>query len=182
MNECTVDNCTKPIKRRGYCYGHYMKAWRYGTPTPEHPARYADLTRHRFGTLTIIARYEGMWLAHCDCGRYRIARVGDINRTLDATTCGIPGQHLAPAPSYGAAHERVKRLHGAPSTHDCIDCGNTAAHWSYNHSDPDELYAEGLSANPIAYSPDPQHYSARCVPCHKRYDLDRANATYADVA
>jgi len=178
MNTCTIDNCTKPIKRKGLCYGHYMKQWRYGTPEPKHPATHAHLTGRRFGTLLVIARTNGAWLCKCDCGKYRTARTGDLNRTGDASTCGIPGQHLAPTPTYAAAHERVKSLHGSPSTHDCVSCGQTAAHWSYNHDDPNELYAEGLSANPLAYSAHPEHYSPRCVPCHKRFDLDRINSTY----
>lgn len=179
MNACSMENCSKPIKRTGLCYGHYMKQWRYGTPTPNHPSRHSNLVRRRFGTLTVVARYDGKWICRCDCGKYRVARTGDLNRTKEANTCGIPGQHLDDSPGYGAAHERVKRVHGAPSTHDCVDCGGRAAHWSYNHTDPNELYAVGLSAQPIAYSPHPEHYSPRCVSCHKVYDLRQANATYA---
>lgn len=31
---CPVDGCSKDAYRKGFCYAHYMKDWRYGTPTP----------------------------------------------------------------------------------------------------------------------------------------------------
>lgn len=182
MNTCTIDGCDNPVKRSNLCYGHYMKQWRYGTPTPQHPARHANLLGQRFGTLTVTARERGGWITTCDCGGQRYVRTGDLNRSGDSSICGIPGRHLDPHPTYATAHQRVRDLHGAPSTHQCIDCGHTASHWSYNHDDPDELYVEGLSAHPLAYSNKPSSYSPRCVPCHKRFDLDYINSTYSRTA
>lgn len=182
MNTCSVDNCAKPVKRNTYCYGHYMKNWRYGTPTPEWPSKYDNLVLRRYGTLVVLARRGESWLCKCDCGKYRVTRTGDLNRTGAANTCGIAGQHLADAPSYAAAHARVKALYGPASSHECVGCGNPAKHWYYDHTDPNELHESGLSSNPIAYSAHPSHYSPRCVPCHKRYDLDRVDSMAHDLS
>lgn len=78
---------------------------------------------------------------------------------------------------YESAHQRVVRLHGPASIHLCVDCDQPAYHWSYNHDDPNQKYELGRSARPVAYSDKPEHYSPRCVPCHKRFDLDRINGT-----
>lgn len=43
MDNCQLVDCNKPVKRKGYCYSHYMKQWRYGTPYPEWPDRYDPL-------------------------------------------------------------------------------------------------------------------------------------------
>lgn len=179
MDTCAIEHCDKPVKRTGLCYGHYMKQWRYGTPTPQHRPAYTQLIGTRFGTLLVTARIDRQWLCQCECGRTVTRRTGDLNRTGESNTCNAPGQHLQEHVKYGAAHERVKRLHGAPTTHACVDCGSPASHWSYNHDDPNELQETGLSARPLAYSTDPSHYSPRCVPCHKRFDLGKINATYA---
>jgi len=71
-----------------------------------------------------------------------------------------------PVPTYEVTHRRVKAARGPASGYACADCGARARHWSYDHSDPDEL----LSDDGRAYSPDAAHYVPRCVRCHKRYD------------
>ena len=188
---CLLDECDRPVKRKGYCYAHYMKVWRYGTPYPSNGwmrgdkaaqikaqrERMVDIRGQRFGTLMVIERVGKHWRCACDCGRERLALAGDLNRHGDANTCGHRPTHgRADFANYSAAHQRCRRDRGRVQDHDCIDCGAPARHWSYNHDDPDELHAEGLSANPVAYSLDPMHYSPRCVPCHKRFDLNRHDA------
>lgn len=175
---CSLPACGKPLKRAGYCYGHYMKAWRYGTPEPEHASRIVDVQGQRFGTLTVAERRDHQWLCRCDCGRTRLVSAGDLNRYGDVATCGHrPTHHRSEDAGYSAAHDRVRRDRGPIGEHLCTNCGDQAKHWSYDHNDPDELLEYGLSANAVAYSLNPDHYSPRCVPCHKRYDLDRRNAT-----
>lgn len=174
---CTVDMCEKPVKRptTGYCYGHYMKNWRYGTPTPQFQ-HWVDIQGQRFGTLQVLERVDNKWLCQCDCGKQRTASAGDLNRTGQDSTCGDRTAHRRPDSGYSAAHERVRSDRGPIKAQCCIDCGSPAQHWSYNHDDPNELHAHGLSSRPIAYSLNPSHYSSRCVPCHKTFDLGRLDA------
>lgn len=63
-------------------------------------------------------------------------------------------------------HGRVVALRGLAQTHRCAHCGGPAAHWAYDHNDPDE---KPDSEGP--YSLDPAHYMAMCVGCHKRFDM-----------
>jgi hypothetical protein len=177
---CSLPDCENPIKRRGFCYSHYMKAWRYGTPTPAFAPAWIDIRGQRFGTVVVIERHEMSWLVRCDCGRERIAAAGELNRTGDATTCGHRATHYRlDDAGYSAAHQRVRQDRGHIRQHSCIECGGQARHWSYDHDDPDERLAHGLSARPVAYSLDPSHYSPRCVPCHKAFDLGRIDAMKA---
>jgi hypothetical protein len=56
-----------------------------------------------------------------------------------------------------------------------------ARHWSYNHDDPHELMGtSGYSTSPIPYSLSTAHYSPRCVPCHKTFDLNHIHAVSID--
>jgi hypothetical protein len=49
----------------------------------------------------------------------------------------------------------------------CVDCGEPASGWSYDHEDQNELTTP--AGHP--YSADPTHYAARCTKCHKKFDL-----------
>ena len=171
--ECALESCARPVKRAGLCYSHYMKQWRYGTPTPVHAPRWEDAAGQRFGTLVAVERRARRWLCRCDCGAERLASLGELRRAGDTNRCGIPGRHLAEVVGYGAAHDRVRRANGSASGHACVDCGGRAAQWSYDHEDPDEIQASGLSAGPISYSVKPEHYVPRCISCHKLFDLSR---------
>lgn len=170
---CDVADCGKPLKRAGLCYSHYMKNWRYGTPTPSHGPQWQKLDGERFGTLLVVRRVGAKWLCTCDCGESRLARSGDLNRTGDANTCGIPGRHLDPTPTYEVAHVRVSKSRGPARDHACVDCGRTAAHWSYGRRAGDrELVGCARAGGNLPYSADPMDYDPRCVPCHKRFDLE----------
>ncbi|HQW73901.1 MAG TPA: hypothetical protein PLG46_07390 [Ornithinibacter sp.] len=173
---CTLDDCDKPVKRKGLCYGHYMKQWRYGTATPAHPSKRTDLAGRRFGSLVAIEPTGSRWLCACDCGASSVVRVGDLNRGT-TSNCGDRAEHHRRDDiRYAAAHDRVRSDRGLVQQYPCIDCGTAAQHWSYNHDDPDELEQEGLSAQPVAYSIHPEHYSPRCITCHRRFDVRHANA------
>lgn len=177
---CTVDGCAKPIKRYGYCYGHYMKNWRYGTPTPQHATRWEDIRGQRFGTLTVTARDGSRWACECDCGQEATRSAGDLNRGGDSSTCGDRRAHHRTGDSYSVAHSRTRTDRGSAKLYQCVNCGNGAQHWSYNHDDPDERTGPDYTGKYIVpYSLDPNHYSPRCVPCHKRFDLGRDALTPA---
>lgn len=80
------------------------------------------------------------------------ARLGAASRTARLGTNRWGGDAVV----YRSAHNRVERERGKATEHACIDCGEQAAHWSF-----DEI---------TGFSPDPSRYSPRCVPCHHRHD------------
>ena len=175
---CTVAGCTRPIKRVGFCYGHYMKNWRYGTPEPEHSIRRADLVGKTFGSLVVQGydRATRKWSCTCACGATLLAGTTALTRRGQRSCQRCAGRaRRQPDAGYGSAHRRVRTERGPATDHRCVDCGKAAAHWSYDHADPDELIATD-GAHPIAYSLSSIHYEPRCVPCHKRFDLDRTDA------
>lgn len=75
---------------------------------------------------------------------------------------------------YRSAHERVEEERVPAYLHPCADCGGNAKEWSYDHTDPDELYATDAANMGAAYSLDPYRYSPRCKSCHIRFDRDWA--------
>lgn len=174
---CLVDDCQQVVKRLGLCYAHYMRQWRYGDPLHRPVPQHADLLGQRFGRLVTVAYERGCrasgqastWLCRCDCGATTSVRVGDL-RSGSVTTCGDHVHHRLPEVGYGAVHDRLRADRGAASSHTCIDCGRPASHWSYDHADADEQYATAIPGHP-AFSLKPEHYSPRCVPCHKVFDL-----------
>jgi hypothetical protein len=183
---CSVDGCEKPVKRptTGFCYSHYMKNWRYGTPTPAHASRASDIVGKRYGELTVLKHLgHGKWLCSCDCGETTTTRAGELNRG-SAKTCGNRTAHYRQETvEYTAAHDRIRTDLGSVRNHACSECGAPARHWSYNHDDPHELESRSTQTLGVRYSLNPSHYSPRCVPCHKRFDLDRIGATshYQDI-
>ena len=171
---CNVDGCNKPVRgRTGLCYAHYMRKYRYGSPTAERPKNIPrkDITGKRYGSLLVV-RYSGRgrWDCTCDCGTDTEVRTGDLN-SGSVTSCGDRSTHLRmDTCGYGAVHDRITRDRGPARDHVCVECGGVASHWSYDHTDPEVLIDQRLG---IPYSMDHDHYQPRCVPCHKTYDLNR---------
>lgn len=173
---CSLDECDKPVHSRGYCYGHYMKAWRYGTPTPQHAQRWKDMTGQRVGALVVVERYGKQWLCQCDCGATTLARIGDLNRK-SVRSCGNMAIHRRRDDiEYCTAHDRVEQDRGLARQQTCVDCGRSAEHWSYNHDDPDQRLTTKVWRWPVAYSVKPEHYSPRCVKCHYHFDRNRRDS------
>ena len=178
---CSLPNCDKPSNRRGFCYGHYMKNWRYGTPTPTHPPRGKDITGQRFGMLVAteqagLSAHGWSWTCICDCGNITTVLVGNLTPG-NSTTCGDRSIHYRTDDAgYHAAHNRVRHERGRASSHRCVDCGGAAYHWSYNHQDPDERITDGDHRWPgMPYSLDTRYYEPRCASCHSTFDRDRGN-------
>lgn len=72
----------------------------------------------------------------------------------------------ATTPSYAAMHSRINHRRGLARRRDCVDCGQPARHWSYDHADPNEI----TSPTGLEYSSDPAHYDPRCRTCHDSFD------------
>jgi len=165
-NTCAIEHCEKPrYQRRIYCSTHAMRIHRYGDPHWEPSRKWRPLEGQRFGRLVVIRRESNGWVCLCDCGAETFTRTNNLT-TGNVVSCG--DHRRQDNAGYTAAHDRVRRDRGRSALMTCVDCGAQAKHWSYDHNDPDER----RSAEGLAYSLDPLHYSPRCVPCHKRMDLD----------
>jgi hypothetical protein len=128
--------------------------------------------RRRRGTLPTGKDHPrwrgGRSTPHCQCGR-RMAK--------EAKTCihcrDYWGERnprwLGDTVGYAQFHWRLQQLRGAARAHPCITCEAPAAHWAYDHRDPEERYEHGEGY----FSLDPGHYQAMCARCHKRLDLDQ---------
>ncbi|NNG36932.1 hypothetical protein [Nakamurella aerolata] len=169
---CSVTNCDLPTRKAGMCVSHYMKQWRYGTPTPTfEPRALRDVVGRRFGALMVTGERIGRtWVCLCDCGNTtRATRDGLLNGMRIA--CGDKAAHYRREDAgYYAAHDRVKRDRGRAAEHLCVDCSQPAQEWSYNHDDPDERISVASSSAGAPYSLSPAHYSPRCIACHRRFD------------
>lgn len=163
---CTVEGCTSKHQAKGLCNAHYKQS-RRGMPLTLRERR--DLAGQRFGSLLAIEPERSYWICRCDCGAQTRALTADLRRG-QAITCGDKRAHRRIDIRYAAAHHRVRRDRGPASAHPCVDCGETAAQWSYDHQDPNEMVGQASPTAVAAYSADPNHYQPRCRPCHTRFD------------
>ena len=63
-------------------------------------------------------------------------------------------------------HERLRRMRGKASTHECIACGGPGYDWAYQYSDPSPL----TDQSGAVYSLNMDHYAPMCRKCHKHLD------------
>lgn len=163
------EGCNRPLKSKDLCRSHWDRMKKTGD----------------MGSATIAQRLPGgrpCILEDCnlpvtrDSGKnmcsihyQRWARHGD------ASVIGKGGCHLSgpDSPSWGGdgityhgAHARIRHTRGPASARPCVDCGEQARHWSYNHQDPSERIDPEIGT----YSSNPGFYEPRCVPCHSRFD------------
>lgn len=148
---CTIEDCGHKVHGHGWCHMHYQRWRRYGNPTallPRHDACQVDGCPK-----PLRSQVSGL----CEMHYYRRRRHGDVLTVLTARK---------PIVLYRAAHARVQAARGPAAAHPCTDCANPAEHWSYDHTDPDELRSD--TGQP--YSLDVGAYEPRCVPCHAKFD------------
>jgi hypothetical protein len=88
--------------------------------------------------------------------------------------------HWKAIPTYTAMHRRVKAKRGKASNYQC-PCGAQARQWSYDHSDPDQVW-EMMGGYLLPYSLDPALYDPLCTFCHRRRDLDYSVRTKQEVS
>lgn len=153
-----------------------------------------DLTGRRFERLVVTERAEDhiqpsggrrtRWLCVCDCGavvrvlapnlvRGQVRSCGCLNRDLIAErNRGRRFQPMKERVGYSGAHRRMRTARGDASLYRCVDCDGEASDWSYDHSDPDELF-EVQRGRPLAYSIKFEHYVPRCKKCHGAFDRSR---------
>lgn len=156
MDKCAVDGCDAQSAKRGWCGKHYLRWWKHGDPI--HSPQTFTHCQIEGCARPPRSRTSGM----CEMHYCRARRHGDPLTLVD--------KHKVDA-GYRAAHSRVSRDRGRAATHQCIDCGVQAQHWSYRHDDPDEM----TSPRGQSYSLSPTHYDPRCSPCHAVFDGTGAN-------
>lgn len=145
---CTSDGCTKVSYCRDLCGMHYNRLLKYGRPSK---------------------RVE----------RARLCVVDDCENQASWITWLCPGHAHHPSPTstqrwrtlikpgYYGVHRRVYRLKGAARLHICVDCGQQAHHWAYDHGDSREL----IDRNGLVYSTETGHYRPMCRLCHAALDV-----------
>jgi len=156
---CSIEGCEEPHYGQTWCKNHHRAWWMYGYPLinktkmPAAP-RTCVVDGCDFDEavkrLQLCSTHYARWRSTGDPLGLREHRRGNPRRAFVGND---------------AAHARVIHDRGRASTHQCIDCGQPAAHWSYDHADPDEL-----AADRGPYSLDGEHYQPRCALCHKRFD------------
>lgn len=153
-----------------------------------------DMAGQRIGKLTVVGRGDDYvlrngkrrprWWCLCDCGN-RVLRIGqNIRRSNpENASCGClqrdlmasvgRGNHKGNDITYNTAHKRVRWARGRARDHACVDCGNRANEWSYDHSDPNEMtqmVRRRDRRTPMTYSADVNRYQPRCHECHAQFD------------
>lgn len=113
--------------------------------------------------------------AVCEMHYQRMHRHGSYDKPVKRMPkLGEHPKWTGEAASYNAAHQRMRAKFGSASGWKC-ECGEPAAHWAYDHLDPNERQSD---YGP--YSVNPDHYHPMCVVCHKAFDLTHlpANAPW----
>jgi hypothetical protein len=153
-NTCEV--CGRQTSRKTLCEAHYYRLRRTGS----------------VGDAAIQTGDQGCSVDGCD----RKHRAHDLcslhwaRKRRNGTTELLPAvgprapRWAGDEVGYGGAHQRVRRERGPASDHTC-PCGEPAGQWAIDHA------RAPLSEDGMPYSPNPQDYTAMCVPCHKRMDL-----------
>jgi hypothetical protein len=164
---CSVEDCPSPPRSTyaEYCETHYYRLRRTGKLTVDNPQRPQRGICTVDGCEALDDGPHGLCAKHIT--RYR--RHGDplAFRPNPMPTGPAVATWTGDLATYPALHQRVKKNRGVPSLHICVDCGTQAQHWSYDHTDPEELFEEGYGA----YSLDIYRYEPRCVRCHKNFDM-----------
>ena len=113
---CSIPNCGKPAKHRGWCQRHYMRWWRHGDPLEGRRDDGEALNFYR----TVVLSYEGD-----DCLNWPYNKTGKgyaqlwlddrmnlVSRLVCQDTHGAP-----PSPSHVAAHSCGRGLQGCVNKH-----------------------------------------------------------------
>ncbi len=110
------------------------------------------------------------WHAFCECGRdaWVLGAMLRAGRSQSCGRCGVPSD--VPV-SYSGAHGQVRASRGPASDKRCVDCGERAQDWSYDHQDLFELVGlERPEGEPRVYSSRVYRYAPRCRRCHVLFD------------
>lgn len=164
---CNVVGCTSPTRTRKspYCETHYYRLRRTGTTAD--PQRiegkcHAEGCSKEAKCNGAAADRPGKF--YCRLHYLRIKKRGD--ESFEFKGPNSP-RWTGDAATSRTVHQRLRKERGSAREHYCVDCGRSAAHWSYDHQADDERHDPEKGP----YTTDISHYQPRCVSCHKRFDL-----------
>jgi hypothetical protein len=153
MSICTVDGCERQQQARELCSMHYARLCRRGDPLATRKTRNVDICT--VNECDEIQHARG----YCKKHHLRFLKHGDPNVVANRWD-NHDIEHR-----YIQAHNRVRKLRGLATDLLCVDCGDQAEEWSYDHNDPE---AKADKHGP--YSTNVDCYSPRCAECHHAWD------------
>lgn len=171
--DCKVQGCPKAFKAKGFCEMHYSRWVRHREVGSVEPQVQLDAPKACTAEQCNAEHAARGW---CKIHHQRWLRWGDPLAVHSPLRGEESPKWIGDKISYGPAHARIRSAYGPAKSHKCIDCGDQARDWSYNHNDPNEKLEIGISAKPVAYSADPLYYSPRCRSCHSLFDSPRKEA------
>jgi len=166
--DCAVEGCPRPSHTRGWCQTHYARWRRHGDAGP---AEILKVEHIDVCTVEDCSERGQMRRGMCNNHYRRLLRYGtptptDEQRSTKGERCS---RWLGDAVDYGAVHRRIKMERGPAKVWPCQHCGDQAAHWAYDHTDPNEKVSDRGR-----YSTDPDHYIPLCHRCHVKFDDNNA--------
>ncbi|AGS82409.1 hypothetical protein PBI_REDNO2_110 [Mycobacterium phage Redno2] len=155
---CAMLGCGNRHLASGYCYAHYVENCHAGE----------------------LPRKGGVCLQE-GCDDEPLAR-GLCNSHYNRIRDELPLRPRGPAPRSVSVHAKLAYTWGPAKNYPCIECGQRAAHWAYDGTDPTQHldYGSSSAKNKGWYSQWIEFYMPMCVKCHMTRDGAKAAAELAE--
>lgn len=162
---CEYEGCERETRSANaeWCEGHYYQLRRGTELRPLKPYVRGPRVCSVEGCETVIPKW---YLCSKHAKRVRVH--GDPHAYIPHSERNMPtgeANHnwTGAEASYSAVHQRLRNQRG-PAKEKTCPCGEPARQWSYIGARQND--------ERLPYSSDLSLYEARCVPCHKKSDMD----------